>query len=575
MWVDASHRVKPVSETGTNAQEEVLEPQSVFAAFAASAERYPGHPLLHIPASACVRYASGEINFTYAEAAREIGALREAYAASGIAQGCRVALLLENRPEAFFHWFALNALGASVVPVNPDYRSAELAFLLVHSEAVLAVAIAGRVADLQAAAPALRVIDAATVRGGIDAIRQGAGNAPLDEPGLATESARLYTSGTTGRPKGCILSNHYFLRAGRRYMTRGGYIVVEPGRARVLTPLPMFHMNAMASTTLGMVRAGGCIIQLDRFHPRTWWQDVAASRATGIHYLGVMPAILLGLPEVPEERAHCVRYGTGANVEPEHHAAFEARYGFPLVEGWAMTETGSGGVISADTEPRHVGTRCFGRPSPAVEVRLVDDARRNVAEGEPGELLVRAAGEDPRRGFFSGYLKDDEATAAGWAGGWWHSGDVARRGSDGSFFFVDRKKNVIRRSGENISALEVETVLLRHPSIAHVGVTSVPDELRGEEVIACVVAASGMTPDARTAQAIVDWSLAQMAYYKVPGWVAFVDALPVTPTQKVQRGELRDAALRCLATPACFDLRACKRRQSGEAVNGARLDLTN
>ena len=538
------------------------EPLTVFAAFAATAKRYADHPFLQIPASACARYAPGELNFTYAEAMREIESLRGIYAAAGIAQGMRVALLLENRPEAFIHWFALNALGAGVVPVNPDYRAAELEFLLEHSEAVLAVSIAGRVADLEAVARGIPVVDAANIQAGLDAIKARAATAQTGEPGLATECGLLYTSGTTGRPKGCILSNEYYLRAGRRYMSRGGYIMVEPGRARVLTPLPQFHMNAMAGTTLCVVMSGGCLIQLDRFHPRTWWSDVLATRATGIHYLGVMPAILLELPQAPEERAHCVRYGAGANVEPKHHAAFEKRFGFPLMEGWAMTETGSGGVISTDAEPRHVGTRCFGRPSPAVEVRLVDETGRDVADGEPGELLVRAAGPDARRGFFSGYLKDDEAAAAGWAGGWWHSGDVARRGPDGSFFFVDRKKNVIRRSGENISALEVETVLLRHPAIAHVGVTSVADELRGEEVIACVVAAPGAKPDAQTAQAIVDWSLAQMAYYKAPGWVAFVDALPVTATQKVQRGELRDAAARCIGTARCFDVRASKRRQS-------------
>jgi acyl-coenzyme A synthetase/AMP-(fatty) acid ligase len=134
------------------------------------------------------------------------------------------------------------------------------------------------------------------------------------------------------------------------------------------------------------------------------------------------------------------------------------------------------------------------------------------------------------------------------------------KGPDGSYFFVDRKKNVIRRSGENISALEVETVLLQHPAIAHVGVTSVADELRGEEVIACVVVSPDARPDAQTAQAIVDWSLAQMAYYKVPGWVAFVGQLPVTATQKVQRGELRAAAALCIGTAGCFDLRASKRR---------------
>ena len=335
---------------------------------------------------------------------------------------------------------------------------------------------------------------------------------------------------------------------------------VDVGKARVLTPLPLFHMNAMGGSTMGMVTTGGCVIQLDRFHPRTWWRDVAATRATGVHYLGVMPAILLKLPEAPEEREHCVFYGTGANVEPEHHAAFEKRFGFPLIEGWAMTETGSSSAISADHEPRHVGTRCFGRPSAEVEIRLVDEQGKDVPEGAPGELLVRRAGANPTQGFFSGYLKDPEATAAGWAGGWWHSGDMVQRGPDGALHFVDRKKNVIRRGGENISALDVETVLLRHPVVAQVAVSAVHDELRGEEVIAFVVTGASAPRDEAAARAIAEWALAEMAYYKVPGWIAFVDALPVTATQKIQRGELRALAERAMQAPGCHDVRSLKKR---------------
>jgi acyl-CoA synthetase (AMP-forming)/AMP-acid ligase II len=533
------------------------EPQSVFAAFAASAARYAGHPFLQVPASACRHYAQGELNYTYAEAWREIAALSDCYAAAGLRAGMRAALLLENRPAYFFHWFALNGLGVGVVPVNADYRSAELRFLFEHSEAALAVSITERVADLKAATRGIPVVDAANLSRELDSVKPA--GAP-DASGLEAECGLLYTSGTTGKPKGCLLSNEYYLRAGRRYMNRRGRVKVVPGRSRVLTPLPMFHMNAMAGSTLGMVMSGGCVIQLDRFHPKTWWSDVSASRATGVHYLGVMPAILLELPVAPEERAHCVLYGSGANVEPKHHAAFEARFGFPLVEGWAMTETGSGGVCSADEEPRHVGTRCFGRPSAEVELRLGDDDGNPVPDGEPGEILARAAGANPRRGFFTGYLKDEAATVEGWAGGWWHSGDIARRGPDGSYFFVDRKKNVIRRSGENISALEVETVLLQHPAISQVGITSVADDLRGEEVIACIVPAQGVPPDTVSARAIVEWSLGQMAYYKAPGWVAFVNALPVTATQKVQRGELRAVAALQPGTARCYDMRTLKRR---------------
>lgn len=229
-----------------------------------------------------------------------------------------------------------------------------------------------------------------------------------------------------------------------------------------------------------------------------------------------------------------------------------------------MTETGSSGSISADAEPRHVGMRCFGRPRAEVEVRLVDEHGNDVPEGSPGELWVRRAGPNPALGFFSGYLKDPEATAAGWADGWWHTGDVVRRGPDGSLFFVDRRKNVIRRSGENISALEVETVLLRHPDIAQVAVTAVADPVRGEEVLACIVtrdSASGAQGNTMNdARGIVEWCLGEMAYFKAPGWIAFVDALPLTATQKVKRGDLKAFAGSLMDNGDCLDMRVMKRR---------------
>ena len=536
-----------------------LDAESPYAAIAAAAATYAEHEFLCVPASATAAYGGKPVVLTYHHALSQIDALAERYRAAGLGAGHRVALLLENRPAFFLHWLALNALGASVVPVNPDYRRAELAYLLSHSEAVLAVVLSERLGDLaeavSEAALQLPVIDANTVLAGLPEIARPAAS---HEAGRSSECALMYTSGTTGKPKGCLLSNEYFVLMGRRYLDRRGYVRLEPGRSRVLTPLPMFHMNAMAGSTMGMVMSGGCVIQLDRFHPRTWWRDVAETRATGIHCLGVMPAILLGLPPAPEETAHCVRYGTAANVDPLHHEAFERRFGFPLIEGWAMTETGAGAAISADDEPRHLGTRCFGKPSAAVEYRLVDDAGNDVGDGEPGELLVRRAGPDPRRGFFSGYLKDDAATAAGWAGGWWHTGDVARRWEDGTLHFVDRRKNVIRRSGENISALEVEEMLRHHPLVAQAAVTGVDDPVRGEEVMACIV--SPASAGAREARAIFDWAMERTAYYKCPGWIAFVPELPVTATQKLQRGALKALAANVLAGNACFDLRPLKRR---------------
>jgi acyl-CoA synthetase (AMP-forming)/AMP-acid ligase II len=171
---------------------------------------------------------------------------------------------------------------------------------------------------------------------------------------------------------------------------------------------------------------------------------------------------------------------------PKLHAGFEARFGFPLVEAWAMTETGSIATIAANQPPRRVGESCLGQPWHEVEIRIVDDAGTDTG-GAPGELLVRRKGDDPRRGFFAGYFKNEAATEEAWAGGWFHTGDIVRQEPDGSVFFVDRKKNVIRRSGENIAAVEVESALMRHPAIAAAAVAAVPDRVRGDEVFALIV----------------------------------------------------------------------------------------
>jgi acyl-CoA synthetase (AMP-forming)/AMP-acid ligase II len=538
--------------------------QTVFEAFATSAARTPDAAFLHTEPVTAAAYGIEAGEITWADAAAEVERLRHRYAEAGYGHGHRVGLLLENRPAFLFHWFALNALGASAVPISTEMRSADLGYLMTHSEICLAVVLPGRAADLDAAAAQAGAALASWESGSaplpralLPAPRAGA---PIDG---ATECALLYTSGTTGRPKGCVLSNDYFLNIGHWYAGLDGVCEVRRDRERIITPLPLNHVNAMAFSLMAVLVAGGCLIQLDRFHPQTWWQSVRESEATIIHYLGVMPAFLLTAPPADDDRAHAVRWGFGAGVDHKNHAAFEARFNFPLVEAWAMTETGAAACIMATREPRHVGTHCFGRPEAFVEVRLVDEGGRDVAGEAPGELLVRSAGPDPRRHFFSGYLKDPEATEEAWAGGWFHTGDVVRRGADGSLHFVDRKKNVIRRSGENISAVEVESVLNQHPAVEACAVAAAPDAMRGDEVLACVVTRAPVAAKEREALAasIVEHALAQLAYYKAPGYVAFVDALPLTASQKIQRGELRELARALPAQPNCVDTRALKKRQ--------------
>ena len=208
-----------------------------------------------------------------------------------------------------------------------------------------------------------------------------------------------------------------------------------------------------------------------------------------MHYLGVIVPMLLAQPPSGLDRAHAVRLALGAGCEPQLHAAFEVRFGFPLLELWGMTEMVR--VLSDCTEPRQVGTRAFGRPVPGVDVRIVDDSDRDVPEGAPGEMVIRHSAETPRRGAFSGYLKNDVETEKSWRGGWFHTGDTVYRATDGMLHFVDRKKNIIRRSGENIAAAEIEALLLTHPEVLQAAVLPVHDEVREEEVLACIVLKSG------------------------------------------------------------------------------------
>ncbi len=538
---------------------------TVHEAFRRIAERRGDAEFLCVEAVTAAAYGIDAGPRSWREVAGEVERLRAAYAQAGYGHGHRVGLLLENRPAFFTHWLALNALGISIVPIHADLRPLELTYLIGHSEMSLAVTLPAREGALRAAAlEAGTTLDTIRpeVSGRIPAARSPARLAR--EPiGRSTECALLYTSGTTGRPKGCRLHNGYFLRAGEWYLGLHELAEVVPDVDRFITPLPLSHMNALAFSSMAAILSGGCIVQLDRFHPKTWWQSVRDSRATVAHYLGVMPALLISAPASELDRQHKVRFGFGAGVDARHHATFEERFGFPLLEAWAMTETGAGACVMAHREPRHVGTNCFGRVPPNVEVRVVNDKGIDCAIDVPGELLVRATGIDPRRDFFIGYLKDAPATEAAWADGWFHTGDVVRRSAEGDFHFVDRRKSVIRRSGENISALEVESVLNQHPAVAASGVAATPDPARGDEVLACIVLrkAENQPPPEKVAASIVRHALARLSYFKAPGYVAFVEALPLTSSQKIQRSELRELARTLPGTRNCIDTRAMKRRR--------------
>ena len=528
-----------------------------------TAEKYPQNHFLHIPIVACSNYSDSSIDLTYRQLLQRVDQCRDGYADAGYRVGQRVALMLENRPAFFVHWFALNALGVSVVPVNAELMPDEIAHLIRHSDCCLITCLSDHTAMLK------NIIDAESltvpiytdgqtrpkVTGSID-------HDPLsaDADGLHRECAVLYTSGSTGKPKGCVLTNDYFITSGQWYSSLGGLCAMTSGAERLLTPLPLFHMNAMATSTMAMLMTGGCLIQLERFHPSSWWSTVRDTQATIIHYLGIMPALLLQMEQQLSDAQHQVKFGFGAGVNPCHQAPFEARFEIPLVEAWAMTESGCSGAIVANREPRHVGSCCFGRASPELDVMLVDEQGIEVPMGEAGELWVRRKGPSPRKGFFYGYLKDPEATADAWRQGYLNTGDIARQGEDGQYHFVDRKKNIIRRSGENISCLEVEGFIAQHPWVAQVAVAPVADEIRGEEVMALIVIHSDSLQNVGLATDILSFCLTKMVYYKAPGYLAVVPELPLTASQKPRRAELKILCEKLLQTGQCEDLRAGKKR---------------
>lgn len=558
------HRVEDIRNCKTvPADALITAADTIFATFVRAARHWPDRPFLHAPSEALG--GGSAISLTFGQVAGRVSELMGRYGDAGYGGGHRIGLMLDNHPDFFVHFLAFNALGASIVPLNSAIPDAELGYVANLAELDLIVAWpthVARVGEALEAAGCAIPLAAAVAGGGVAGLPARSARMRLDrEAGSRQEAAMLFTSGTTGTPKGCVLSNDYFTWVGHFYTRLDGYCAFRAGEERILTPLPVTHMNALACTFMAAMMSGGCLIQLDRFHASTWWKTVRETGATIVHYLGVMPAILLQRPDRPEEYSgHQVRFAFGAGVDPRHHAVFEERYGFPLIEAWAMSETGAAAWITANREPRHVGTRCFGHPPAHLEVRLVDETGADVVHGDPGELLVRARGDNPRLHFFSGYHKDAEATEAAWEGGWFHTGDIVRRDGEGAMYFVDRIKNIIRRSGENIASVEVEGVLMQHPAVEYCAVLPVADEIRGEEVMA-LVEAKGIEPGLPLAEAIAGFCRDQLQYFKVPGYVAFVDALPTTESQKLRRGDIRKLGRDLLERGLVHDLRALKRER--------------
>jgi carnitine-CoA ligase len=438
-------------------------------------------------------------------AARRAGAL----SAGGLGAGDRVLVMSENRLEVLELWLGCAWLGAIFVPVNPALKGKQLEHVVSDADAKLVV----RERELDSL--------------------QGEPAPPHDvEPG--DPAAILYTSGTTGPPKGVVCPQEQWYWWA---LLTGEVLGIGPDDV-LYTCLPLFHTNAL-NTFCQALLWGATYALGPRFSASRFWRRCADSGATVTYLLGPMVSVLLRQTPSPGDRAHRVRIALAPATPPELHEPFGERFGVQLLDAWGSTETNI--VLSNTHADNRPGT--IGRVLDPFEARVVDEHDSDVPDGTPGELVLRSW--EPKA-FATGYFRQADATVEAWRNGWFHTGDRVIRDADGSFRFVDRIKDVIRRRGENISAFEVEQALQSHPDVAAAAVIPVPSELGEDEVMACVVLRDKA---ALQPTQLVEFCEERLARFAVPRYVELLEELPLTPSGKVEKHRLRARGV----TPATWD----------------------
>jgi crotonobetaine/carnitine-CoA ligase len=456
--------------------------------------------------------------------------------ALGVRRGDNVSLMLPNCIEFAVLWFALAKLGAVTAPVNTSFRGqvlvnainlVESKLMLVHTS--LYDALAQVRADLQH-------IEQIVVVGGkppkpclsYDAlwnVEPDSSTLPQPDVGFADLCLLLYTSGTTGRSKAAMISHRFVLAQAHLTIVGLGLRADDV----LYCPYPMFHLDAAVMTIAPALLLRGVAAIGEKFSVSRYWQEMRELKATVFDFMGATITMLWKQPASSADRDHCARLGWGVPL-PSWAPEFEARFGCALVELYGLTEAGAM-IFTPQNEPRRLGS--CGKPIGPFDVSLLNEAGFEVPVGQPGELVIRPL--EPSL-IMQGYYGMPEETLFAFRNLWFHTGDVLKRDADGFLYFVGRRKDIVRRRGENISAAEVEMVIETHPDVLECAVIGVPSEMTEEEVMACVVLRRGATLDAPE---LADFCTARMARFMVPRYVRFVDHLPKTPTDKVEKFRLQ------------------------------------
>ncbi|HKQ65430.1 MAG TPA: AMP-binding protein, partial [Methylomirabilota bacterium] len=466
---------------------------------------------------------------SFGDLAQRVRRLASGFAALGVRPGDRVAVMLANHPDHPMVFLALAEVGATQIPVNIHLRGLGLEYVLAHSEARAVVAD-------ERFAPELRQVLAKTSvellvwRG--TAVASGparsttlddlvAAGTPQSTPS-ATDPDRVvsitYTSGTTGPPKGVMLGEKPYLLAGH---VAGQLADVRAGDV-MLTWEPLYHIGG-SQVIVTCLQHGVPMALLERFSASSFWDQARRYRATQMHYLGGVLGILLKQPPRPDDREHTVRVAWGGGAPAHLWEAFEQRFGVRIHECYGMTEAASFTTINLE---RRLGS--IGRPVPHFEVKT-----------EAGEILVRE--REPGL-FMRGYLKDPERTADALRDGWLHTGDFGTRDADGFFYFAGRRRDRLRRRGENVSAWEIEQVLGMHADVEACAAIGVPSDVGDEDIKVFVKPVAGKRLDPMD---LVRWCESHLAYFQIPRYFELIDEFPLTPTERIRKDQLSPSVAGC------------------------------
>jgi len=522
-----------------------LSPAQVLA-------RYPAHDdtIVSILRSRCAERASHEAlrfegrSWTYTELDLGSDLVAARVAASGVKKGDRVALLAQNSDLAIVLFLALAKAGAIFAPVNPALTDADLVYIVGHSGARLIVAEsaqAQRAATIAARVPAKpAVLDMAALgadegdAAGVLRVLAVQAPAALSMPTIAPEDPAvvIYTSGTTGLPKGVLHSQRNHVWAGEAFVER---MHLQP-EDRLLTMLPFYHINALFYSWGGAVAAGATLITAAGFSASRLWDLAAECGATEFNTIAAVGNILAKRPRSEFNTQHRITKIYGGPISADMCRVFQDEFHIPdLIEGYGMSEI-PGACNNPFDGTRKIGS--IGKPArhprlggTFVQMKVIDDDGRELPAGQVGEIVVKTPI------VMLGYLGDPEQTRAAFIDGWFRTGDVAWRDEDGYYFFVTRKKDIIRRRGENISGAEIDRVLTNHPDILEAAAIGVPSDLGEDEILAVLVARPPQRPDPR---AIVDWCAQHLAAMKVPRYVVFVDEMPHSASHRVAKFRLKE-----------------------------------